>query len=94
MSQINTAFLYYIVLLFGAAFLGIYFWIIISATIPDMMIRMVFILTGFIVVASTVGIGTANIVSPDSAIRIIKEIKDYLTRHKINSLQGITGKAL
>ncbi|MBU0534205.1 MAG: dihydroorotate dehydrogenase [Candidatus Omnitrophica bacterium] len=41
--------------------------------------------------ASAVSIGTASLVSPDSSIEIIKEIEDYLVRHKIDSLKELVG---
>ena len=41
-----------------------------------------FILAG----ASAVAIGTTNLISPNSPIRIIQEIKDYLTKDKVKSI--------
>lgn len=48
-----------------------------------------FVLAG----ASAVAIGTANIASPGSALSIVKEIEDYLIRHKINSVKKLIGKS-
>ncbi len=47
-----------------------------------------FILAG----ASAVAIGTASLVSPDSALSIIKEIENYLIKHRINSIKELVGK--
>ncbi len=47
-----------------------------------------FILAG----ASAVAIGTASLVSPDSALSIIKEIENYLIKHRINSVKELVGK--
>ena len=43
--------------------------------------------------ASAVGIGTINMIDPAGALRIIKEIKDYLKKHNIENLSSITGAA-
>ena len=44
--------------------------------------------------ASAVAIGTASLVSPDSALQIIKEIEDYLIKHRVNSVRELVGKFL
>ena len=44
--------------------------------------------------ASAVAVGTANLISPDSALSITKEIEDYLIRNKINSIRELTGRVL
>lgn len=49
-----------------------------------------FILAG----ASAISVGTANLVSPDSSLQILKEIELYLIQHKISSIQELIGKAL
>lgn len=49
-----------------------------------------FILAG----ASAAAVGTANLVSPDSVLSIVKEIGDYLIRHKINSIRELVGKLI
>ena len=46
-----------------------------------------FVLAG----ASAVAVGTASLVSPDSALSIIKEIEDYLIQHKISSIRELVG---
>jgi len=47
-----------------------------------------FILAG----ATAVGVGTANLVSPNAAVTIIEEIGDYLVKHKLSSVRELVGK--
>ncbi|MCK4905770.1 dihydroorotate dehydrogenase [bacterium] len=49
-----------------------------------------FILAG----ASAVSVGTASLVSPDSSIKILKEIENYLIQRKINSIKKLIGKSV
>ena len=48
-----------------------------------------FILAG----ASAVAVGTASLISPDSALQIVKEIGNYSIHHKINSVKELAGKS-
>jgi len=43
--------------------------------------------------ASAAGIGTINMIEADAALRIIKEIENYLKKHNIKKLSSIIGKA-
>ncbi len=49
-----------------------------------------FILAG----ASAVSVGTANLISPDSAQKTTEEIENYLIQRKINSVKKLIGKSL
>jgi len=49
-----------------------------------------FILAG----ASAVSIGTASLASPDSSLKILKEIENYLIQKKINSIGSLIGRAV
>jgi dihydroorotate dehydrogenase (NAD+) catalytic subunit len=46
-----------------------------------------FILVG----ASAIQIGTANLINPKTGIEVINGIRKYLTQHKIESVQKLTG---
>ncbi|MFA5839814.1 MAG: dihydroorotate dehydrogenase [Candidatus Margulisiibacteriota bacterium] len=48
----------------------------------------------FLAGASAIQIGTGNFVDPQTPIRVINEIKDYLTKRNISNLQSIIGKAI
>lgn len=41
--------------------------------------------------ATAVGIGTANFLNPDSAVKIINGIKKYCTEHNITNIKDLTG---
>ncbi len=41
--------------------------------------------------ASAVSVGTASLVSPDSSIKILKEIESYLIKRKVTSVRELTG---
>jgi dihydroorotate dehydrogenase (NAD+) catalytic subunit len=43
--------------------------------------------------ATSVGIGTINMIEPTAGLRIIKEIEDYMLKHKIQKLSSIIGAA-
>ena len=43
--------------------------------------------------ASSVGIGTANMIDPTATLKIIAEIKDYMIKHQIKNLSSIIGAA-
>ncbi|MBN2229133.1 MAG: hypothetical protein JW779_06025 [Candidatus Thorarchaeota archaeon] len=53
MSFIRGTFFYYLVLLIGMGLLGVYFWIILTATISDIAIKLVLFLSGIVTVCST-----------------------------------------
>ena len=41
--------------------------------------------------AAAVAVGTANFTDPRTALRVISEIRDYLLKHRIGSVQELTG---
>jgi len=43
--------------------------------------------------ATSVGIGTVNMIEPAAGLRIIKELKEYMLKHQINNLASIIGAA-
>ena len=43
--------------------------------------------------ATSVGIGTVNMIEPSAGLRIIKEIEDYMLKHQIQNLSSIIGAA-
>lgn len=43
--------------------------------------------------ATSVGIGTVNMIEPSAGLRIIKEIEDYMLKHQIQKLSSIIGAA-
>jgi dihydroorotate dehydrogenase (NAD+) catalytic subunit len=43
--------------------------------------------------ATSVGIGTVNMIEPAAGLRIIEEIKDYMLKYKIKDLNSIIGAA-
>lgn len=43
--------------------------------------------------ATSVGIGTINMIEPAAGLRIIKEIEDYMLKHQIEKLSSIIGAA-
>jgi dihydroorotate dehydrogenase (NAD+) catalytic subunit len=43
--------------------------------------------------ACSVGIGTINMIEPAAALRIIREIEDYMLKHQIQELSSIIGAA-
>ena len=44
--------------------------------------------------AGLVGVGTASITEPTAPLRIIKEIKEYLTKRELNTASELTGKVI
>ncbi|MGQ4911547.1 MAG: hypothetical protein ACP6KW_05200 [Candidatus Thorarchaeota archaeon] len=60
MSMIQGTVFYHLVLLIGMAFIGVYFWIILTAQIANQLIHLIFILTGFIATVSTMGLAKAH----------------------------------
>ncbi|MDD5569835.1 MAG: dihydroorotate dehydrogenase [Bacteroidales bacterium] len=46
----------------------------------------------FLAGATAIQIGTANFIDPQTAVKVVKGINDYLKKHKINSVKEITGK--
>ena len=55
-SLIRGTYLYYQALMFGTGMMGVYFYIILTATIPDVTLKSAFYLTGLILVASVYGL--------------------------------------
>lgn len=51
--------------------IAIYFYIILTAVIPDPLIKLVFILSGFLVAASVYGLGNAKTRSARTSLTII-----------------------
>ena len=45
----------------------------------------------FIVGASAVAVGTASFTDPDTALRVVQGISDYLVRHNLSSLDQLVG---
>ena len=43
--------------------------------------------------ATSVGIGTVNMIEPEAGLRIIEEIKEYMLKHQIKNLSSIIGAA-
>ena len=43
--------------------------------------------------ATSVGIGTVNMIEPSAGLRIIKEIENYMLKHQIQKLSSIIGAA-
>ena len=43
--------------------------------------------------ATSVGIGTVNMIEPTAGLRIIEEIKEYMLKHQIKNLSSIIGAA-
>jgi hypothetical protein len=60
LSLIRGTFVYYLVLLIGTGFLGVYFWIILTAAIPDVMVKLAFFLSGLILMISTFALAAAK----------------------------------
>jgi hypothetical protein len=56
MSLIKGTIFYYLVLLLGMGFLGIYFWIILTSNIGNFMIYLIFLTTGFVTVVGTLAL--------------------------------------
>lgn len=44
--------------------------------------------------ASLVAVGTANLINPEAALKILNQFVDYLNQYKIGSIKEIIGKAL
>jgi dihydroorotate dehydrogenase (NAD+) catalytic subunit len=42
--------------------------------------------------ATAVSIGTGNFFAPDTSIKVVNEIEDYLKRHNIGDINDIIGK--
>jgi hypothetical protein len=53
-------FFYYLGLLFGMTLIGAYFWLILNVTIVNLLIHMVFIMSGIFLVASALGFAAAE----------------------------------
>ena len=60
MSQIRATYLYYQALLLGTGMIGVYFWILITTTIPDVVIKFVFLLSGIAMVGSVYALSKAK----------------------------------
>lgn len=71
MSLIRGTFVYYLVLLIGVGFLSIYFWIILTAAIPDIMIKLAFFLSGLILMISTFALTAAKTRSGRTILTIL-----------------------
>jgi hypothetical protein len=56
MSLIRGTIFYYLVLLLGMGFLGIYFWIILTSSFSSIVIYLIFLITGFVTVAATLAL--------------------------------------
>ena len=42
--------------------------------------------------ATAISIGTGNFIEPETSIKAIKEVEEYLERHKIENIEEIIGK--
>ena len=71
MSLIRGTYLYYQALLLGTGMIGIYFYIILTATISDPIIYAAFILSGFMTAASVYGLARAPTRSARTSLTII-----------------------
>lgn len=71
MSLFRGTFVYYLVLLIGVGFLGVYFWIILNATILDIMVKLVFFLSGLILMISTFALAAAKTRSGRTILTIL-----------------------
>ncbi len=60
LSLVRTTFLYYLVLLIGMGLIGVYFWIILTASIVDTVIKLAFFLSALTVTVSTFGLARAK----------------------------------
>lgn len=60
MSSIEGSPFYYLVLLLGMGFLGVYFWIILTASIANIIVYLIFLVSAFIATASTMGLAVAR----------------------------------
>jgi dihydroorotate dehydrogenase (NAD+) catalytic subunit len=46
----------------------------------------------FLAGATAIQIGTANFIDPQISVKVVEGIEDYLTRHRLNSINQIIGK--
>jgi len=53
-------FFYYTGLLLGMVLIGAYFWLILNATIANLLIHMIFVMSGIFLVAAALGFAAAN----------------------------------
>lgn len=60
MSLIRGTFFYYLGLLLGMAMLGAYFWIILTASVTNPVVHVIFIFTGIITTLATMGLAAAK----------------------------------
>ncbi|MGY5860466.1 MAG: hypothetical protein RTU63_13935 [Candidatus Thorarchaeota archaeon] len=60
MSLIRGTYLYYQALMFGTGFIGVYFWILLTATMPDALTKIIFILSGIVLAASVYALAMAK----------------------------------
>ncbi len=56
----ESTFFYYLGLLFGMTLIGAYFWLILNATIVNLLIHMVFVMSGVFLVTSALGFAAAQ----------------------------------
>ncbi|TFH11809.1 MAG: hypothetical protein E4H14_00225 [Candidatus Thorarchaeota archaeon] len=71
MSLIRGTYLYYQGLLFGTGFIGVYFWIIITAPMADRMMQFIFFLSALVVAASVYALARAKTRSNRTSLTVI-----------------------
>ena len=71
MSLIRGTYLYYQALMFGTGFIGVYFYIILTAPISDVLTKMIFFLSGFTVAATVYALARAKTRSSRTSLTVI-----------------------
>jgi hypothetical protein len=59
-SLIRGTIFYYLGLLLGMAMLGIYFWIILTANVANLLVYIIFLFTGIVATLTTMGLAAAK----------------------------------
>jgi len=57
--------------MFGTGMIGVYFYIILTATIPDVMLKLAFYLSGFVVAGSVYALARAKTRSSRTSLTVI-----------------------
>lgn len=60
MSSIQGSPFYYLVLLLGMGFLGVYFWIILTASIANIVVYLILLMSAFVATTSTMGLAASK----------------------------------